>query len=250
MPNDVFSVCAGGQLPPVFCRHRLVFAILSTVDDVRYATREEIAHSVIHGVGVVLAIAALAILVGFAARYGSARHIVSAAIFGASLVLAYAASTIYHAIPPFFPRLKDAMRLVDHAMIFVLIAGTYTPFCLVTLRGAWGIALLVVVWALAAAGIVYETVLLGRFKVLSVVLYLSLGWLVVVAFKPLMMALPPGGLTLLVAGGLAYTVGVAFYAAKPLPFHHAVWHLFVLLGSTLHFFTVLLYVMRPYPAAG
>lgn len=216
--------------------------------DTRYTTREEIAHSVIHGVGVVLAIAALATLVGFAARYGHARHIVSAAIFGASLVLAYAASTVYHAIPPFFPRLKRAMRMVDHAMIFLLIAGTYTPFCLVTLRGAWGVALLVVVWVLAAVGVVYETVLLGRFKVLSVVLYLLLGWLVVVAFKPLMAALPTGGLALLVAGGLAYTVGVAFYAAKPLPFHHAVWHLFVLLGSTLHVLAVLWYVMRPVSA--
>ncbi len=210
-----------------------------------YSKREEIAHSVIHGVGVVLSIAALAVLVGFAARYGSARHIVSAAIFGASLVLAYTASTIYHAIPPFFPRLKRAMRMVDHAMIFLLIAGTYTPFCLVTLQGPWGVALLVVVWVLAALGIVYETVLLGRYKVLSVVIYLSLGWLVGVAAKPLMAALPFGGLVLLVAGGLAYTLGVAFYAAKPLPFHHAVWHLFVLAGSVLHFFAVLLYVMRP-----
>lgn len=210
-----------------------------------YSKGEEIAHSVIHGIGVVLSIAALAVLVGFAARYGGARHIVSAAIFGASLVLAYAASTIYHAIPPFFPRLKRAMRMVDHAMIFLLIAGTYTPFCLVTLHGPWGMALLVVVWVLAALGIVYETVLLGRFKVLSVVIYLSLGWLVVVAAKPLMAALPLGGLVLLVAGGLAYTVGVGFYAAKPLPFHHAVWHLFVLAGSILHFFAVLLYVLRP-----
>lgn len=220
------------------------------MEKVRYSTREEIAHSVIHGVGVVLATAALAVLVGFAARYGGARHIVSASIFGASLVLAYAASTIYHAIPPFFPRLKRVLRMVDHAMIYLLIAGTYTPFCLVSLHRPWGLALLVIVWALAAVGIVYETLLLGRFKVLSVVLYLSLGWLVVVAFRPLAAALPSGGLTLLVAGGLAYTVGVAFYAARPLPFHHAVWHLFVLLGSTFHFFAVLLYVMRPAPVTG
>ncbi len=210
-----------------------------------FSKREEIAPSVIHGVGVIFSIAALAVLVGFAAKYGGPRHIVSAAIFGASLVLAYTASTMYHAIPPLFPRLKRAMRMVDHAMIFLLIAGTYTPFCLVTLKGPWGVSLLVVVWVLAVLGIVYETVLLGRFKVLSVVIYLSLGWLVVVAAKPLTAALPLGGLFWLVAGGLAYTVGVGFYAAKPLPFHHAVWHLFVLLGSTLHFFAVLFYVMRP-----
>ncbi|MCX7894864.1 MAG: hemolysin III family protein [Thermoanaerobaculum sp.] len=210
-----------------------------------YSGREEAVHSLIHGLGVVLAIAALAVLVGFAARFGGTRHILSASVFGASLVLAYAASTIYHVIPPFFPRLKRIMRMVDHAMIFVLIAGTYTPFCLVTLQGPWGNGLLLVVWLLAALGIVYETTLLGRFKVFSVLLYLSLGWLVVVVAKPLVAAIPWGGLVLLVAGGLAYTVGVAFYAAKPLPFHHAVWHGFVLLGSTLHFFAVLLYVMRP-----
>ncbi|MCS7182565.1 MAG: hemolysin III family protein [Thermoanaerobaculum sp.] len=137
------------------------------------------------------------------------------------------------------------MRMVDHAMILVLIAGTHTPFCLVTLQGPWGNGLLLVVWLLAALGIVCETTLLGRFKVFSVLLYLSLGWLVVVVAKPLVAAIPWGGLVLLVAGGLAYTVGVAFYAAKPLPFHHAVWHGFVLLGSALHFFAVLLYVMRP-----
>jgi hemolysin III len=210
-----------------------------------YGLREEVAHSLIHGLGILLAIAGLTTLVAFAARFGTARHVVAAAIFGASLVLAYTASTIYHAIPPFFPRVKRALQKVDHAMIFVLIAGTYTPFCLVTLHGFWGTFLLVLVWVLAALGVVYETLLLGRFKVLSVVLYLSLGWLVVVVAKPLMAALPGPGLVLLGAGGLAYTLGVGFYAAKPLPFHHAVWHLFVLAGSILHFFAVLLYVIRP-----
>lgn len=210
-----------------------------------YTKGEEVAHSLIHGLGVLFAVTAMAVLVGFAARHGTARHIVGASVFGAALVLAYTASTVYHAIPPIFPRVKRVMRMVDHAMIFVLIAGTYTPFCLLTLRGPWGTALLVVVWAIAFGGVVFETLLLGRFKVVSVVVYLSLGWLVVVAFKPLMASLPRQGLVLLVAGGIAYTVGVAFYAAKPLPFHHAVWHVFVLAGSVLHFLAVLLYVIKP-----
>ncbi len=208
-----------------------------------YSVGEEIAHSVTHGVGVVVAIAGLAVLVAFAALKGNAWHIVSCSVYGATLVLAYTASTIYHAIPTSLARTKRVLRVLDHSAIYLLIAGTYTPFALVNLRGPWGWSLFGVVWGLAVLGIVFKALLLGRLRVLSVLFYVALGWLVVVAAKPLGQAVAPGGLALLVGGGLAYTAGVAFYAWKRLPFHHAIWHGFVLTGSVLHYFAVLFYVV-------
>ena len=212
-----------------------------------YSLGEEIAHSVTHGVGIVLSIAGLAILVAFAALRGDAWHIVSCSIFGTTLVLNYTASTVYHAIPGTFARAKRVLRVIDHSAIYLLIAGTYTPFCLVNLRGPWGWTLLGVVWGLAVLGIVFKATLLGRLRVLSVVFYVALGWLVLIAARPLGRTVALGGLVLLAAGGVAYTAGVAFYAAGRMRYHHAVWHLFVLTGSTLHFFSVLFYVV---PLAG
>lgn len=209
----------------------------------RYSLGEEVAHSVIHGVGIVLAIGGLATLVAFAALKGTAWHVVGCAVFGATLVLAYTASTVYHAIPVTFERAKLVLRVLDHSSIYLLIAGTYTPFCLVNLRGPWGWSLFGVVWGLAAAGIVFKAVLIGRLRVLSVAFYVVLGWLVIVAARPLTQAVAPGGLVLLFGGGIAYTAGVAFYAAQKLRYHHAVWHAFVLVGSILHFFAVLFYVV-------
>ncbi len=208
-----------------------------------YSVGEEIAHSVTHGVGLVFSIAGLAVLTAFAALKGTAWHIVACSVYGATLVLAYTASTVYHAIPVSLPTTKKVLRILDHSAIYLLIAGTYTPFALVNLRGPWGWSLLAVVWALAVLGIVFKAILIGRLRVVSVLFYVLLGWLVVVAAKPLGQSVAAGGLALLVGGGIAYTAGVAFYAWRRLPYHHAIWHGFVLTGSVLHYFAVLFYVV-------
>ena len=217
---------------------------MATVADAPgYSLGEEIAHSVTHGVGIVLSIAGLSVLVTFAALKGNAWHVVGCAVYGATMVLAYTASTVYHAIPGSFTRAKRVLRVIDHSAIYLLIAGTYTPFCLVNLRGPWGWTLLGVVWGLAVLGIVFKATMLGRLKVVSILFYLAMGWLVIIAARPLGRSMALGGIVLLAAGGLAYTAGVAFYAARRMPYHHAVWHFFVLAGSTLHFFAVLFYVV-------
>lgn len=210
-----------------------------------YSLGEEIAHSVTHGVGAILSIAGLTVLVALAALRGTAWHVVSCAVFGSTLVVLYTISTLYHSVT--HPRVKRVLRMLDHAAIFLLIAGTYTPFTLVNMRGGWGWALFGVVWGLALLGIAFKMTSSNRFRLLSVPLYLLMGWLVLIALKPLVDSVAPTGLALLVAGGLAYTVGIGFYAWKNLPYSHAVWHLFVLVGSLLHYFAVLLYVI-PRPA--
>ena len=207
----------------------------------QYTLAEEIAHAITHGVGLLLSVAGLVVLIVLASLRGDAWHVVSVSVYGAALVLLYSASTFYHALPA--PRAKRVFRTLDHAAIYVLIAGTYTPFMLVSLRGGWGWALFGVVWGLAVLGIVLEAVAKQRVRVLSVFLYLGLGWLIAIAVKPLVQSVEPGGLVLLVAGGLAYSVGVVFYGWKRLPYHHAVWHLFVMAGSLFHFFAVLFYVI-------
>jgi len=219
--------------------------ISETATASRYSTAEEIANSVTHGLGIVLSIAGLAVLTSFASVFGSAWHIVSCSIYGASQILLYTASTLYHSIP--LPRAKAVLRQLDHAAIYLLIAGTYTPFALVNLRGPWGWSLLGVVWGLALVGIGMQARLMKQSRLITTLPYVAMGWVVIVAIKPLMASVAPGGLTLLVAGGLAYTVGAVFYVWKRLPFHHAIWHLFVLAGSTLHFFAILFYVI---PLAG
>ncbi|MHC4128668.1 MAG: PAQR family membrane homeostasis protein TrhA [Planctomycetota bacterium] len=211
----------------------------------RYSLAEEIAHAITHGVGLLLSVAGLTILAVFATLRGEAWHIVSCSIYGSTLVLLYAASTFYHALPA--PRAKAVFRVLDHAAIYVLIAGTYTPFTLVNLRGGWGWALFGVVWGLAIFGVVLEAVARQRVRVLSLVLYLGLGWLAAIAVKPLFDSVGAGGLALLLLGGLAYTGGVVFYCWQRLPYHHAIWHIFVLAGSVFHYFAVLFFVI---PAAG
>jgi len=206
-----------------------------------YTPGEEIANSVTHGAGLLLAVAALVILTVTATLRGDVWTVVSSVVFGTTLVLLYGASTLYHAVRG--RRLKALLQVFDHAAIFLLIAGTYTPFSLVSLRGPWGWSLFGVVWGLAAVGIVSQMTALRRWKKASLALYILMGWVVIVAVKPLVAALSPGGLALLAAGGLAYMVGVVFYVWKRLPYHHAVWHGFVLAGSTLHFLAVLLYVI-------
>jgi hemolysin III len=212
-----------------------------------YTPAEELANSLSHGLGIVLSIAGLAVLVAFATLYGDIWHIVSCSIFGAALILNYTASTVYHSVRG--ERLKQRLRAFDHSAIFLLIAGTYTPFMLVNLRGPWGWSLLIGVWSIAALGITLRLLLKGRFHGLVVSLYIAMGWAVVIAIKPMLEHVASGGLLLLAAGGLAYTFGVIFYKWKRLPYHHAIWHGFVLLGSAFHFFSVLFYVIPwPHPA--
>ena len=208
----------------------------------RYSVGEEVANALIHGIGFALAIVGLVVLTVLAAQAGSARHVVAVSIYGACLILMYGASTLYHAIPQ--PRAKSALRHLDHASIFLLIAGTYTPFTLVNLNGPWGWSLFGVIWGLAAIGLVLQPLLRQR-RGLAVALYIAMGWAVLVAIKPLIHAVAPPGIALLAAGGLAYTLGTIFYGWRKLPYSHAVWHGFVLLGSVLHFFAVLFYVVPP-----
>ena len=209
-----------------------------------YTAGEEIAHALTHGIGIVLAIAGLTVMVARATLYGDAWHIVGAAIFGATLVLMYTASTLYHSIPgATLPRTKKVLRVVDHSSIYLLIAGSYTPFTLVTLNGPWGWGLFATVWTLALVGVVFKLFATGRFEKLSLFIYLAMGWCIVVAIKPLVHALPLGGLVLLLLGGLSYTGGVAFYVWERLRYHHAIWHFFVLAGSVLQYFAVLFYVI-------
>ncbi len=206
-----------------------------------YSIKEEIANSITHGVGLVLAIAGLGVLIAFASRLGNAWHVVSCAIFATTLILQYTFSTLYHSIQ--LPRAKSVMRVLDHSAIFLLIAGTYTPFMLVNLRGTWGWTLFGIVWTLALLGVLFQGSLLRRWQGFSLALYIGMGWVVVVAIKPMLDAVAPGGLILLLLGGLAYTSGVGFYLWKSLRYHHAIWHGFVLAGSILHFFAVLFYVV-------
>lgn len=211
----------------------------------RYSIGEEIAHAVTHGLGLLLSIGGLAVLVAFSALYGDAWHVISSSIYGTTLILLYSFSTLYHGIPS--PKAKRVFQRLDHAAIFILIAGTYTPFTLVNLRGPWGWTLFGLVWGIAIAGIVLELVSRNRYKWLSLSLYLGLGWLVLIAIKPMLLSVEVGGLLLLLAGGLCYSFGVIFYVWKRLAYHHAVWHLFVLAGSVLHFFSVLFYVVPTGP---
>ncbi len=207
----------------------------------RYTKGEEIANSLTHGAGTLLAIVGLVVLIVFAALYGNAWHIVSCSIFGAALILLYLASTLYHAIE--HPGAKSILRILDHSAILLLIAGTYTPITLISLRGPWGWTLFGVVWGLAIIGILIETTRLRRHRSWLIGLYVVMGWAVVAAIKPMMHNMDSGGLWLLLAGGIAYTGGIAFYLWNRLPYNHAVWHLFVLAGSVFHYFAVLLYII-------
>lgn len=208
----------------------------------QYTVGEEIANAITHGVAALLSIAGLAVLVAFAVLYsGSPKVVAAVSIFGASMVFLYTASTLYHSIPN--PRAKKVLQYLDHSMIYVLIAGSYTPFCLITLQGYTGIALLCAVWLIAIAGISLQAVLLHKADWINCLLYLSMGWLAVFVIDPLVSTLDSTGLALLVAGGLAYTVGVVFYIFERIPFSHAIWHTFVFAGTTLQFFSVLFYVI-------
>jgi len=201
---------------------------------------EEVANSLTHGVGFVLALVGLVVLLVSAAGRGDAWVIVTSAIYGTTLILLYLASTLYHALAR--TRARDVFRRLDHAAIYLLIAGTYTPFVLVTMRGPWGWTLFGVSWGLAVLGITAKAAFGPRWPILSTTIYILMGWLVLVALGPVVRHVPGGALAWLVAGGLSYTVGVVFFAWERLRFGHAVWHLFVLDGSSCHYAAVLGYV--------
>ncbi|MDX9753382.1 MAG: hemolysin III family protein [bacterium] len=206
-----------------------------------YSQQEETANFLTHAAGTLLSIAALSILVTLAGIEGDVWRIVSFSIYGATLVILYLISTLYHAFRS--ERLKAVFRVLDHISIFLLIAGTYTPFTLVNLRGPWGWSIFGVIWGLAIAGIVFKLFMTGRWQVFSSLVYIMMGWVVLIAFKPLFASVDLSGVLWLIAGGMAYTLGVIFYSMKTIPYHHAIWHCFVLLGSTCHFFAIYFHVL-------
>lgn len=206
-----------------------------------YSRREEVANAITHGIGAALSIAGLVVLIVAAAMNGSAWHVVSFTVYGVTMVLLYAASTLVHSFPE--GKLKDLFETFDHSCIYLFIAGTYTPIVLTTLRGPLGWTLFGIVWGLAAGGVVFKAFFTKKFLVLSTLFYVAMGWLIVFAWQPLQSLLQPGGIRLLIAGGLMYTIGSVFYVWRGFPHHHAVWHLFVVAGSVLHYFAILLYVL-------
>lgn len=206
----------------------------------RYSIGEEIFNSVTHGVGAGLAVAATVLLIVRAVLYapadGRGFYVTSFAIFGASLVVLYLMSTLYHALTPYGA--KKVFAIFDHSSIYLLIAGTYTPFCLTTLRGSVGWVLFGIIWGLAVAGMTFYAIFGSRMRILSAITYVLMGWLVVFAFKPMVQNLNPLSLKLVLAGGVAYTVGCIFYALKKIKWMHCIWHIFVMFGSVFHFFAV------------
>lgn len=206
-----------------------------------YNLKEEIASSISHGIGAALGIAALVILVVFAAIKGDPWRVVSFSIYGVSLVILYLASTFYHAFRE--PAIKQVFKICDHASIYILIAGTYTPFTLVTLRGPWGWTLFGIIWGLAIFGVIFKSIFIHKFKLISTILYVLMGWFIVIAMKQVIISLEIMGLIWLIIGGLAYTGGVYFYLNDKIKYNHAIWHLFVLAGSVCHFFSILFYVL-------
>jgi len=202
---------------------------------------EELVNVITHGIGAALSIAGLSALVVGAWQHRDAWRMVSFIIYGMTLILLYLASVFYHSARS--PRAKRLLQFFDHAAIYLLIAGTYTPFTLVSMRGPWGWTMFGLIWGLAITGILLNVFLFGRLGFLSTILYLLMGWLVVIAIKPVMDAVSVRGLIWLIAGGLSYTVGVVFYVWHRLPYAHPVWHLFVLAGSVFHYFAIFFYVL-------
>lgn len=206
----------------------------------QYTLTEELYHSITHGIGVVLAIAGLAVLVLPALQQDDAWRVISFSIYGGSLTLLYLASTLYHSFRD--EQIKLFFRHFDHLSIFLLIAGTYTPVVLICLRGIWGWTLFGLIWAVAVGGMIYELLFLGRYRWITVTIYLGMGWLAVIAVKPMITVVPLGLLWWLLAGGLFYTGGVVFYVRKQMRYHHVLWHIFVLFGSACHFLGFLFFL--------
>ena len=212
-----------------------------TSPEAQESRREEVANSVSHGLGFVLAVAGAPLLIATAIRRGTLADVVAVSVFAASMALLYLSSTIYHALPP--GRTKNAFHVLDHAAIYLLIAGTYTPFTLGVLKGGWGWTLFGLVWGLAALGVLLKVFAGIRWHGISTAVYVGMGWLIIIAAKPLWDSLPLAGLVWLFAGGIAYTGGVYFYLKKNMRYGHLVWHLFVVAGTGCHFVAILHYAI-------
>lgn len=202
---------------------------------------EEFLNSLTHGLGVALSVVGLVIMISLAIRAGDVVRVVSFGVYGSSLVLLYLISTLYHGVRS--TRAKRVLRVCDHASIYLLIAGTYTPFCFLSLPWNWGRGLLLVLWPLAAVGIIFKIFYVGRYEFFSTLMYVLMGWTALIAIKPFFDHLSLHGFLLVLFGGLLYTVGAIFFSMDRLPFNHVIWHLFVMGGSTCHFFALLLYVL-------
>jgi len=208
-----------------------------------HSVREEFFNALTHGLGATAALAGGAVLITLAALFGDGWQLAGAIVFGICLLALYLASTLYHAIQ--HPVAKARLKVVDHCAIYLLIAGTYTPFTLIGLRGPWGWSLFAAIWTLAVAGVIFKLFFTGRFKLLSTGIYIAMGWLVIVAIKPLLGALDAWTTGWLFAGGLFYTLGTVFYHRPSLPYSHAIWHLFVVAGSVCHYVAVMAQVVTP-----
>jgi hemolysin III len=206
-----------------------------------YSRREEVANAITHGIGTVLSVAALVLLVVFASLKGTAWHVVSFSIYGTTMLLLYLNSTLVHSLRE--GKVKDLFEFFDHSSIYLFIAGTYTPFMLVAIRGTLGWSLFGIVWGVALFGVAFKAFFVKKFLFMSTIFYIAMGWLIVIAWNPLSASVAGGGMTLLMTGGILYTLGTVFYVWRAFPFHHAVWHIFVLAGSVAHFFAVLIYLL-------
>ncbi len=206
-----------------------------------YPKIEERINVVTHAIGLLMSVSALTLLVVFASMKGTVWHIVSFAVYGTSMVILYFASTVFHLAEN--QKIRNHLNIFDHAAIFLLIAGTYTPFALVTLHGPWGWTIFGIVWGLAVAGIILKLFFTGRYNLLSTIIYIIMGWIIVIAIEPLVAALPFDGLMWVLAGGLSYTIGAVFFLIDKLPYNHAIFHVFVVVGSACHFVAVFWYVL-------
>jgi hemolysin III len=205
-----------------------------------YSRKEEVANAITHGIGALLSIAALVLLIVVSSTEGTAWHVVSFTVYGITMLLLYTNSTLLHILKE--GKAKDLFEILDHSCIYLYIAGTYTPFLLTAVRGTLGWSLFGVIWGIALFGVVFKAFFTKKFLFMSTLFYLAMGWLIVIVWNPLVAVVPHDGIILLAAGGVLYTLGTVFYVWKAFPYHHAVWHVFVLGGSILHFFAVLLYL--------
>lgn len=206
-----------------------------------FSKKEEVAHAITHGIGALLSMVALVLLIVSSTLNGSALVIVSTTVFGCTMLFMYVSSTIVHSLP--VGKWKDIFLIIDHASIYVFIAGTYTPFVLIQINGGFGWTLFGIVWGCAFMGIILKLFFVKKFVILSTFFYILMGWMIVIAWKPLTEALHTNGIILLVTGGIIYTLGSVFYVWKRIPYHHVIWHVFVLAGSIFHFFAIFLYVI-------
>lgn len=206
-----------------------------------YEPKEEVANAITHGIGALLSLAGLVLLIVFASIKGTAWHVVTFTVYGVSMLLLYSCSTLVHSFKE--GKVKDLFEIFDHSSIYIYIAGTYTPFMLIAARGPLGWSLFGIVWGIAIVGVVFKAFFVKRFLFMSTIFYLIMGWLIVLAWGPLTASIPAPGITLLVIGGILYSLGTIFYVWRGFPYHHAIWHLFVLAASIVHFFAILLYLL-------